>query len=80
MLEPLAAASLVQLFFVATVAGAKGDRVPPLMLVPMLVTVSVVMIMVVMVVIMIMMMLMIMSGLVLASSDTFDMMMMALLR
>ncbi|MBK6663388.1 MAG: hypothetical protein IPG47_11850 [Thermoflexaceae bacterium] len=37
MLEPLAAASLVQLFFVATVAGAKGDRVPPLMLVPMLV-------------------------------------------
>ena len=36
MLEPLAAASLVQLFFVATVAGAKGDRDPRLMLVHML--------------------------------------------
>ena len=37
MLEPVAAASLVQLFFVATVAGARGERLSPLMFVPMLV-------------------------------------------
>lgn len=37
MLEPVAAASLVQLFFVATVLGAKGERLSPMMLVPMIV-------------------------------------------
>ena len=37
MLEPVAAASLVQLFFMATVLGAKGERLSPLMLVPMIV-------------------------------------------
>ena len=37
MLEPVAAASLVQLFFVATVVGARGERLSPLMFVPMLV-------------------------------------------